>query len=367
MVTKPVAFDPDTWPKLKFDPPRFDGNSVGRWIKRIQKYYNHSFTPLADRLYLTEFLLDDAAAEWFGYWEENNTNKSWDDFLLDVKLRFDPDLYEDYVGKLATLRQTGSLDEYLTAFESVLQKVGKVGDSTLISLFVAGLSPSLKAELLTRRPASLCDAMALAQQLAVCHTISPVAPAVPRPNTESRDNRQQPSKYTPPHTRATENLRPEHPPSKNSRTGPPRDYPIVRLSAAEKAEKVKRNECVYCPEKYSRTHVCNRKFYALMGEDDVEEIPVPHDESDSDEDSSNMVISSDVSTIIVIGPKLRPRSIRITGKIHDSSVSVLIDGGSTHNFIKPAVAEKLSLPTHSVTPFRVFVGNGASLRCNYAC
>ena len=46
-------------------------------------------------------------------------------------------------------------------------------------------------------------------------------------------------------------------------------------------------------------------------------------------------------------------------------MSVLIDGGSTHNFIKPAVADKLSLSLHTISPFRVFVGNGASLRCDY--
>lgn len=59
--------------------------------------------------------------------------------------------------------------------------------------------------------------------------------------------------------------------------------------------------------------------------------------------------------------------MRLLGQIHNFEVSVLIDGGSTHNFIKPTIAEKLSLPVHSITHFRVFVGNGASLRCNYAC
>ena len=104
VVSKPPTYDSDSWPKLKFDPLRFGGDNVVRCIKRTQKYYNHSFTPLADRLYLTEFLLDDAAAEWFGYWEDNNKGKTCDEFLIAEKLRFDPDLYEDYVGRLATLR-----------------------------------------------------------------------------------------------------------------------------------------------------------------------------------------------------------------------------------------------------------------------
>ena len=104
-----------------------------------------------------------------------------------------------------------------------------------------------------------------------------------------------------------------------------------------------------------------------MGEEsEDEDTDIPADEK-SEDDAENMVITGDVSSIHAIGPKLRPRSIRITAKVHDKPVSVLIDGGSTHNFIKPAVAEQLSLPVHSISPFRVFGGNGASLRCSYAC
>ena len=72
ITAKQPGFNAESWPKLKMDPPRFSGDGVNLWIKRIQKYYNHNFTPLTNRLYLTEFLLDDSAAGWFGYWEDNN-------------------------------------------------------------------------------------------------------------------------------------------------------------------------------------------------------------------------------------------------------------------------------------------------------
>lgn len=97
----------------------------------------------------------------------------------------------------------------------------------------------------------------------------------------------------------------------------------------------------------------------------MEEPLSENEEEPETEEAENMVISGDVSRVLVIGTKLRPRSIRVTGIIYEAPVSVLIDGGSTHNFIKPAVAEKLSLSLHTISPFRVFVGNGASLRCDY--
>lgn len=188
ITTIPVDFDPDSQPKLTSGPPRFSGDNVVKCIRMIQKYYNHSFTPLDDRLYLTSFLFDDRAEEWLTYWENNTASKSWDSFLLAVKKRFDPDLYADYVGRLVTLRQSSTVEAYQTEFEAMLQKVSHVGDSTLTSLFIAGLKPALKQELLTRRPATLQDAFALAQQLAVCQAaVSPTFS--PRPAWQNRGNR----------------------------------------------------------------------------------------------------------------------------------------------------------------------------------
>ncbi|KAG6394801.1 hypothetical protein SASPL_145391 [Salvia splendens] len=34
ITVKPVGFDAETCPKLKFDPPRFDGEGVNMWIKK---------------------------------------------------------------------------------------------------------------------------------------------------------------------------------------------------------------------------------------------------------------------------------------------------------------------------------------------
>ena len=323
--------------------------------------------PLADRLYLTSFLFDPPAADWMSFWEENNVGRPWDDFLLAVKQRFEPDLYEDHVGRLATLTQTTSVEAYQTAFESSLLKVSSVEDSTLTSLFIAGLKPAIKHELLTKRPSSLQDACALAQQVEACHLALTDQVRPPTQNWSNRGTR---------HTAGSlDSTRVSIPHPKPPRsTQPTGGLPIVRISSAERAEKRRKGECDYCPEKWSRDHVCSKRFLAMMGPDDEEELledgpgsNIPTEVAECEDDGETLVITGDVSSINVIGPALRPRSIRIAGSIKNSKVTVLIDGGSTHNFIKPVVAEQLSLTVHPVTPFRVFVGNGASLKCSYAC
>ena len=46
---------------------------------------------------------------------------------------------------------------------------------------------------------------------------------------------------------------------------------------------------------------------------------------------------------------------------------MLIDSGSTHNFIKTALAEQLGLPFTSTVLFRVYISSGDYLVCKFQC
>ncbi|KAG6420708.1 hypothetical protein SASPL_117245 [Salvia splendens] len=259
--------------------------------------------------------------------QQTIVNRNINDALanLAASLRTKTALQQDYVGRLATLRQTSTVEAYQTEFEATLQ-----------------------------------DAFALAQQLAVCQAAaSPVFS--PKPAWQNRGSRT----VQPPDPNAKQDSQPDQ---KQVREGqPPRDYPAVRISAAERAERTRLNLCWWCPEKYSRSHVCAKKFYALMGVDDDDAELSMDNETTPEDDGENMAIIGDVSRILVLCPKIKPRSIRLRGRVNGTAVSILIDGGSTHNFIQPAVAEKLSLPVNAISPFRVFVGDDASLKCAFAC
>lgn len=60
-------------------------------------------------------------------------------------------------------------------------------------------------------------------------------------------------------------------------------------------------------------------------------------------------------------------AFRLFGFIHHFQVTVLIDGGSTHNFIQSWVAKYLQLPATQTTPLQVTVGNGTMLPCEQVC
>ena len=56
-------------------------------------------------------------------------------------------------------------------------------------------------------------------------------------------------------------------------------------------------------------------------------------------------------------------TFRLYGLINKTRVTILVDSGSTHNFVQPRVAKFLNLPLHDTQPLRVMVGNGSVLDC----
>lgn len=139
---------------------------------------------------------------------------------------------------------------------------------------------------------------------------------------------------------------------------------MVRLSAAERAERSKLNLCWWCPEKWVPGHSCKGRFLVYMGEDMDSDDEL---EDGLDGQAESPVISADLSHIYALDGRQREDDIELRGVIGDLPVRILVDTGSSHNFLHPHVAEKLALPLRQIRPFRVYVGNGASLLCTHAC
>lgn len=55
------------------------------------------------------------------------------------------------------------------------------------------------------------------------------------------------------------------------------------------------------------------------------------------------------------------------GNISGHPLLLLVDGGSTHNFVQQQLVTQLGLPCRATTPLRVMVGNGQYLECTSIC
>lgn len=154
---------------------------------------------------------------------------------------------------------------------------------------------------------------------------------------------------------------------------PPKPSPTIkRLSPAELQARREKGLCYNCDEKYIQGHRCKRLFHLLIVEPDkileeaatlqleaadlAEKLVVPDLEPDPAQISLHALMSHSV-----------PRTLRVLGQIHQSPVAILIDSGSTHNFLPDRVVKQLGLPTQPAPSFRVLVGNDEVLRCTTMC
>ncbi|GJY90839.1 hypothetical protein Tco_0506035 [Tanacetum coccineum] len=63
----------------------------------------------------------------------------------------------------------------------------------------------------------------------------------------------------------------------------------------------------------------------------------------------------------------RPRSLQLLGTVGTGKVHILIDNGSTHNFVHPGVVERMKLPVKNTKLFKVYIGNVETLLCKNLC
>ncbi|GJU03263.1 ty3-gypsy retrotransposon protein [Tanacetum coccineum] len=126
--------------------------------------------------------------------------------------------------------------------------------------------------------------------------------------------------------------------------------------------------CFRCPEKFFPGHKCNPPQFLLIIDN---EEPIPEDTSPGTDTIVTPIMNTEdhflsISTAALFG-LASPKALRITGHIRNRPVSILIDSGSTHNIIQPRIALSLAIPTNTVTPFSVMVGNGDFLTCDGFC
>ncbi|XP_043724096.1 uncharacterized protein LOC122671070 [Telopea speciosissima] len=332
---------------MRLDVPRFDGTDPTGWVFKIEKFFDFHSTPDDQRLLLASFHLDGPALSWFQWMQSSGLINGWKGFLQALTLRFGPSLFEDHRGALAKLQQTSTVAVYQEQFERLSYKVTGLSETFLISFFISGLKPELKRELLIAQPVSLLHAMALAR----LH------------EQKFHDYKSSWRSLSPSITTGSSEISPTVtkplPSSTASKT-----LPVRKLSPAEIKARRDKGLCYYCDDKFMPGHKCKNKFMLLVGEDD-ESCETNELFRQEDEIVANAALY-EISLHAFAG-QVSPKTIRLKGNFHEHQVQILIDSGSTHNFIQEKVALRLGLLIYPCKKFRVYVGNGEFLLCTQRC
>lgn len=139
-----------------------------------------------------------------------------------------------------------------------------------------------------------------------------------------------------------------------------------RLTSEEIASRRERDLCFSCDEKYHRGHKCASRVFLLLAEEDEPPDPSlitplgldPDSVPDSVPDSpaTHDLYPAQLSLNSLAG-HMAPETLRFVATIFGRDVVLLVDGGSTYNFIQRQLVTQLGLPSWATTPLRAMVNN----------
>eukprot|EP00253_Pinus_taeda_P013939 PITA_13939 len=146
---------------------------------------------------------------------------------------------------------------------------------------------------------------------------------------------------------------------------------VQKVSPQEIAERRKQGLCCYYDEKYSPGHKCKEpKFFQIDATDysSTEEDPPLEEQEAIEEDNQKEIVSDDpVILLNALAGISSPQTLKIRGFLKHRPVIVLIDSGSTHNFIHQKIAEATHCFVRAVSNFQVQIADGGTMKCEGRC
>ncbi|KAK9081672.1 hypothetical protein Syun_030890 [Stephania yunnanensis] len=353
-----TAMAPSTQLRMpKLEIPVFSGANPLSWLFQIERFFLYHNTPLDHRLSVASFYMSGTTLQWFHWLYNTNQLTTWADFTAALNNRFGPSNFLNYEASLFKLKQSSSLEQYIEDFEALSTRTTGLSQLNLLNCFISGVKDDIQRELLLLRPQTLREAMGMAKVV----------------NDKLAAAKPIPSKFTP-RFNPTPNLISQPKPTTTTPTPP---LPIRRLTPVEMRARREKGLCYNCDDKFVPGHKCNRtrQFLCLTVDDDdinhdllTLEGPPTHEppllETPTETPAPDLIPA--ISLHAFAGHEA-PMALRLEGSIAGSKVIVLVDGGSTHNFIQARIARFLNLPIQPAPSMTVTVGNGDSLHCAGFC
>ncbi|XP_076890181.1 uncharacterized protein LOC143541176 [Bidens hawaiensis] len=345
--------------KVEF--PKFSGEDVEGWVYRCEHFFALDETPDETKLRCAAVHLEGDALQWHrAFLKTRNATVSevpWDDYVRSISARFSSALFEDPLEEIASLNQTGSLQDLNTAFDSLLNKV-TLSETQAVSLYLKALKTEIEGPVKMFKPRTLHEAYRLAKTQAL--------------NNENLEEQLNKGKWNAGNTKINNNSRITPPtnatklpllPTPNRPAGlatKPVNGPR-HLTSKELEQKRAKGECFWCTEKFVLGHTCARprkQLYIIEAEEDDGEGP----EGVIEDEEEDPQISIHALTGI---PSYS--TMRVLGSVGNWQLHILVDSGSTHNFLKIKVAKKLQCDIQPITPLNVGVADGKRLTSTEAC
>lgn len=106
--------------------PLFEGEDPVAWITQAKIYFDVQNTSEEMRVKLTRLSMEGSTIHWFNLLMETEDELSWEKLKRALIARYGGRRLENPFEELSTLRQTGSVEEFIEAFELLSSQVGRL-------------------------------------------------------------------------------------------------------------------------------------------------------------------------------------------------------------------------------------------------
>lgn len=213
---------------------------VAGWLFEMGQYLELSRVPHEMRANLAASYLKGSAAVW---WRTIETSpypiRDWDRFCRELTSVFQPVNDEERArDRLAVVKQTGSVHEYVTKFRGIALRIPGMSEDEKVDRFIRGLKPHFQRELRIRGLKTLDEMIATAERMDAIHFLT------------------QPSSSRKPFVRRSETKDDDAEPME---LGAMKTRSSLKLSKEDREKLMKEGACFYCKEKGHRASACPKK------------------------------------------------------------------------------------------------------------
>ncbi|KAK1412796.1 hypothetical protein QVD17_34309 [Tagetes erecta] len=332
-------------PYHKIDFPAFSGGDPRGWILKAEKYFRFYNTLDEEKVDVAAIHLEGDALDLYSWLSTEQEITYWDELTHALQKHFGPPEFQNPDEYLCSIKQTGSVHEYRQEFTRRSARITNWPDHCLLGVFLNGLKEELKADVRIHKPRTVYKAMSLALEFEskLNHTRLEKKISVTPLKPDSKPFTSTPQPFT-------------NQPKYEAKTP-------TRITDSEKQARFLRGECFRCGDKYGPGHRCKTGTLKSFEVDEFsEEEPV----SNTAKTESIQQGSAEISLNAILGNS-KPTTMKVYGMLNSTEILILIDGGSTHNFISDILVNELKLSTQLVSPFGVQIGNGDIIRCSRVC
>lgn len=347
-------------PKTSF--PKFDGQQPKIWKEKCDKYFHMFHVPEEYKAQYATLHFVGSAALWLQTYEAQHEIGSWIQLCVAVCDKFGKDLYFTHMNEALEIRQTGDVASYYQEFEllrhQLLTHNHTLDDTFFVAKFLKGLKNEICAPIILHKPRTVDAAVSLAllqeSELAA--------------SQKKHHRAYEPRQW---HNNAGQGIMGVHP-----KEATQADIAVNHASKAVvapnahdnlatlKAQRRARGECFKCGGKFSPGHKCPQHVSlsvieqlceALHIEAESESNAEPHN-SGSDTSEEILCLSS-AATHGTTGKK----TLRLQGYMGQRQVLILIDSGSSGNYLSASLLDKIGGEVTTTTPAAVTIADGTKL------